>query len=232
MSKARYIYTLSDPRSGAVRYVGITTQPARRLRDHCSLKGRKGPLLRAWMRSILSDGVMPMFSIVDTTNADNWRDCERRWIAYFVERGHDLVNGRDGGDGPQPIERWSRDRDECIGCGRSDRRHAANGLCDACYNRDRHRRTKQPNRHYYEWSLDYPNCIECGTTGRPHKGHGLCENCFARRRIRLQPKPEPRWAREHDRCIECGTTDRAHRSHGLCSRCFGRIRYQQTVAKH
>ena len=33
------------------------------------------------------------------------------------------------------IDRWSRKHDACVDCGRTDRKHAAHGLCDTCWQR-------------------------------------------------------------------------------------------------
>jgi hypothetical protein len=40
------------------------------------------------------------------------------------------------------IEKWSRKHDSCQECGKTDRPHAANGLCDPCYVRLRNHRLK------------------------------------------------------------------------------------------
>lgn len=187
-TKPRYIYSLSDPESGDVKYVGATVNPMKRLSVHCSPSARKGVELGHWLSGLLNRGVRPVLCVLERVDGPEWGERETWWIQRYRERGHELLNRNAGGDGPPLLEdgRWSRDYDACIDCGRTDRIHAGDGRCIACYNRRRHRATMQPDRPYFEWSLDYERCVECGTTERAHKGHGLCTNCFANRRYRAR----------------------------------------------
>jgi hypothetical protein len=49
MDKPRYIYALSDPDTGAIRYIGATVHPLKRLSVHLSPQGNKGALLKDWI---------------------------------------------------------------------------------------------------------------------------------------------------------------------------------------
>lgn len=92
------IYTLSDPRVEAVRYVGVTVQtlPAR-LRGHLRYKGEDHRT--AWVQSLVRDGVTPLITLIDTVSADDRASAEQRWIAHYRAEGADLTNGTDGGEG-------------------------------------------------------------------------------------------------------------------------------------
>jgi len=187
MEKQRHIYSLADPRTGAVRYVGATVNPMRRLSVHCAPKARAHHGLKEWVASLVNSGQRPIMCILESVPVSvDWGERESWWIRRYESLGADLFNRNSGGDGPPAlaIERWSRDFDACKECGRSDRRHAAFGLCNSCYNRAKHRSEKMPERPYYDWSLDYERCTECGTTEQRHKGKGLCTNCYARAKRR------------------------------------------------
>lgn len=73
-------------------------------------------------------------------------------------------------------DRWSRDWDQCRECGRRDRKHAAKGLCSACWQM---KRQGGPKWRPGAWSNRYDQCQCCGTTESRHHARGLCERCYA-----------------------------------------------------
>lgn len=94
------IYALIDPRDGAVRYIGKANDSAKRLKSHirdARREARRTPVY-AWIRKIVSMGMMPSFRVLETT--DDWKEAERRHIAEARARGERLLNVADGGDEP------------------------------------------------------------------------------------------------------------------------------------
>ena len=97
-SRPYRIYTLSDPVSGRVRYVGITRlKLAKRLNKHVSF-ARQGKQFHTsnWIRSLLKQGLRPIIIEIEATS-DPWR--EKYWIEYYRSRGEDLTNASDGCEG-------------------------------------------------------------------------------------------------------------------------------------
>ena len=95
------IYTLEDPRSGDVRYVGVTHQKMRvRYAQHLEL-ARKSPRyhLANWVRSLLANGVQPLMVPVEVGSGEGWGEAETKWIKHFRELHCDLVNATNGGEG-------------------------------------------------------------------------------------------------------------------------------------
>jgi hypothetical protein len=95
------IYTLSDPRTNEIRYVGFTTQGAKeRLRRHIweSLKYRRSHRHR-WVNSLINAGVVPIINVIESGSGDGWSAVERKWIAFYRSSGARLVNFTDGGEG-------------------------------------------------------------------------------------------------------------------------------------
>lgn len=91
------IYALHDPRTGQVRYVGMSEHPIRRLTEHLkpsrlAAKTHKN----SWIKSLLRIGLKPTLSILEIVEMGTWQDTERRWIAAF---GKSLTNGAEGGRG-------------------------------------------------------------------------------------------------------------------------------------
>ena len=99
-----YLYTLADPRTGEVRYVGWTGDPKKRLRAHlteardtASWRGRN--YKSNWIRSLIRLGIKPSFRVVALLEADEARWAEIKYIASLRMHGARLVNTTDGGEG-------------------------------------------------------------------------------------------------------------------------------------
>lgn len=86
-----YIYTISCPFTNHVVYVGITTRPEERFKQHCS-KG-SGSLISMWCLALKSIGSLPLYKIIDN---DSDGKCgyskERNWIRYFKDRAQANFN--------------------------------------------------------------------------------------------------------------------------------------------
>lgn len=96
------IYTLSDPDTLEVRYIGKTVSKiSYRLAAHISeTKANKSKSYRnSWISGILKRGKKPIIELLETVDNSLWRDYERYWISQFKTWGFDLVNMTDGGDG-------------------------------------------------------------------------------------------------------------------------------------
>ena len=96
--KIIYVYTLSDPRTGDVRYVGVTNNPRNRFNSHMR-DNRASNHRTRWINSLVRDGLKPIMAIIDETDRDNWAQCEMMWIAHYRSIGCKLVNSTDGGEG-------------------------------------------------------------------------------------------------------------------------------------
>lgn len=99
--KTNYIYALADPRTGIVRYVGKTNDPQFRLEGH--LRDKRNCARVKWLRELVSLGLQPQMIILEIIHPPlSWQDAEIWWIATGRERGWDLTNVSDGGEGPGP----------------------------------------------------------------------------------------------------------------------------------
>lgn len=93
---ATYIYTLSDPRDGMVRYVGKTISVSKRRSEHFSGKGKTRNAI--WVRRLKRIGLLPVFEIIDECR-ENWEVVERSYIRLYKSFGAKLNNHADGGGG-------------------------------------------------------------------------------------------------------------------------------------
>jgi len=88
-----YIYTLNDPRTDEVRYVGRTARPQERVNahiTHCLSRNREGPR-GLWIRELWAEGLTPYMVIIDEVPyAERWA-AENKWAKYYHERGARLT---------------------------------------------------------------------------------------------------------------------------------------------
>lgn len=97
------IYYLSDSRTpDAVRYVGLSKNPLKRLRDHKrrAVLGFDRNRKASWIKSVLSsDADVSMRIAEDGLTFEEATGREKFHIRMMREAGCDLVNGTDGGEG-------------------------------------------------------------------------------------------------------------------------------------
>lgn len=96
-----YIYTLNDPDTGVVRYVGKSVNPSRRFIRH--LSEAKTAAVKTykdnWILKLLKHNKKPTQQIIEVCG-NNWVDREKYWISYYREvMGDRLTNLTEGGDG-------------------------------------------------------------------------------------------------------------------------------------
>jgi predicted GIY-YIG superfamily endonuclease len=115
-----YLYTLNDPNTLEVRYVGYTKRPKIRLWEHirdakAGLKTHKS----LWVKSLLNKEESPLLNIINTYSSHTEVLSEEvKLIKELRESGIALTNLTDGGDGQagvklkkdHPIISWNKGR--------------------------------------------------------------------------------------------------------------------------
>lgn len=86
------IYGLLCPLSGALRYVGITNDVVRRMREHlkntCGTLGKKD-----WLEYLDSLGLTPHIVLLDTASSKAQAEKkERQYIYHFTQHGEPITN--------------------------------------------------------------------------------------------------------------------------------------------
>lgn len=101
MPGTAFIYSLHDPQTGHLRYVGHTMNLKRRLTKHVSksLVGKDFCHRANWVRSVCVLGERPIqFLIAEVPEGE-----KLFWETFYIKRARDLgfslVNGSDGGEG-------------------------------------------------------------------------------------------------------------------------------------
>lgn len=90
-----YIYSLRDPLSLEVRYIGMTINPDKRLYDHTSAPSNdhRGH----WLKTLKRVGVRPIMELLEAVPTSDVDEAERWWIAKYKESGAKLTNIQAGG---------------------------------------------------------------------------------------------------------------------------------------
>ena len=97
-SQTYQIYTLNEPNSDIVRYVGLTSDFKERIRAHfrCNKKYR----VNDWIKSVKKKGLLPTVNIIDETEGlEQARIKEIGYIKLFKSLGARLTNLTNGGEG-------------------------------------------------------------------------------------------------------------------------------------
>lgn len=126
-----YIYALRAP-CGAIRYVGKTGDPKKRLEGHAYPNRRNITPVARWCRKLKKAGGVPAMEILEEVPASSWEDAERRWIARLKEDGCDLLNVSGGGLEMKHVQKHARRYPAYTWimrfCARTGRRELADGI--------------------------------------------------------------------------------------------------------
>lgn len=87
-----HIYTLSDPRDSAVRYVGETTDIAKRLHTHWAMRLDGNERKQQWFYELRASGLKSKPTVLCKVPLPDRRHWESKWITHFHLAGCDLVN--------------------------------------------------------------------------------------------------------------------------------------------
>jgi hypothetical protein len=96
-----YIYTLSDPITLQIRYVGKTNAPRIRFVEHLRESTSSNKRKSDWISYLQVRGLLPILDVVEEhTLLDTraWKHSERFWIQNLKGLGCDLLNVRKGGE--------------------------------------------------------------------------------------------------------------------------------------
>lgn len=99
MKNTVYIYTLENPITGEIRYVGKTKNPKMRFHNHCNKLHNTNSHKRNWINSLRNLGLRPIMNIIDEVEESEWHYWEKYWIQQLKNWGYNLTNHTSGGDG-------------------------------------------------------------------------------------------------------------------------------------
>lgn len=92
-----FIYALSDPRDGNVRYIGKSNNVKHRFNSHVSELTKRTNKTN-WIKSLLKLNLKPDIFIVDEVDINEWQFWEIHYISLFKYYGFKLTNSTIGGE--------------------------------------------------------------------------------------------------------------------------------------
>lgn len=96
MERDWVVYSLAGP-DGVVRYIGLTSNPRSRLRQHYYATSTPNTKMRAWLKSMRESGqvvtMRPVERVSDAHRIDA-SDVERKHILAFMNAGSPLFNAK------------------------------------------------------------------------------------------------------------------------------------------
>lgn len=117
-----YVYTLSDPTSKEVRYVGksVKSLPSRLTRHISKSALSKNNHRTNWIKSVIKIGKIPIIEHLDEFDSDEEAYYfEQYWINQFRAWGFNLVNSTDGGKGSFGYKHSKESMEKILKCNRA-----------------------------------------------------------------------------------------------------------------
>ena len=105
-----FIYSLTCPISGEIKYIGKADDIKRRLRQHTYQSKYSNSEKNIWITELLSEGLNPIIDVLDEVSYSDWGYWEDYWISQSKIWGFELLNKMNGGHGhgkhhPETIEK-------------------------------------------------------------------------------------------------------------------------------
>ena len=99
MENKTNIYALIDPITNEIRYIGKANNPKERLKNHCNPARYRNTHKFNWIKKLRNLQKKPILKLIEEVDINNWKEREKYWITYYREKGCNLVNYSDGGEG-------------------------------------------------------------------------------------------------------------------------------------
>lgn len=87
-----FIYSLSDPATGVVRYVGKANNPAFRLSQHISHSQFDSSARGRWIAGLIASGLSPLLETLEEIPASDWPSVEKEYIRVISLTNRTLLN--------------------------------------------------------------------------------------------------------------------------------------------
>jgi hypothetical protein len=106
------IYTINDPLTNEVKYIGKTKQPIKiRLEQHIRASKRYNHKMSTWLKSLIDKNLYPIIEEIDISDSDLYANIlETMYIGLFTSWGFDLKNMTTGGDGQVNMRKEVKDK--------------------------------------------------------------------------------------------------------------------------
>lgn len=86
------IYSLADPTTQEVRYVGVSRDAEERFSFHITFCCKRDTPVRRWVDDLLEQSLKPTMQILQRGKGTSYYRVEKAWISKFKEAGANLLN--------------------------------------------------------------------------------------------------------------------------------------------
>lgn len=100
-----YIYSLSDPRTLKIRYVGQTCNLKTRVYIHMY---KPSGNMKEWINDLKANGLKPIVTILEETDYSGANEAEGNWYAVFVKARSPILNIKVPDYTPEYTRRFKR----------------------------------------------------------------------------------------------------------------------------
>jgi hypothetical protein len=108
--KKVYIYSLNDPITNEIRYIGKTIQPLKnRLKCHLHPNKNDKTHRANWILNLKNNGLKPTINLIEECSDSNWVEREIYWIDYYSKLT-ELTNHSKGGNGGHIVKISTREK--------------------------------------------------------------------------------------------------------------------------
>lgn len=113
MNTFTHIYSLSDPNTGEIRYIGKADDLKIRFNKHkCDSELKPKTHKNNWIESLKKNGLLPVIELIETVPKNNWAFYETQYILIFRSFGANLVNATSGGEGVNNLKHSEETKDK------------------------------------------------------------------------------------------------------------------------
>jgi hypothetical protein len=103
-----FIYSLSDPITQEVRYIGKANNIKERVKHHMSINKKDDKTHRRnWIASLKEKGLKPIVDVVDEVQFSEWEFWEIHYISLYKSWGFKLTNSQKGGNAGNDFKKYS-----------------------------------------------------------------------------------------------------------------------------
>jgi len=92
--KTTFIYSLSCPIDGTIKYIGKANNPKSRLYEHRRMRDNN-LAKNLWIKSLIDQNLLPILNIIEEVLISDWKDKEK----FYISQYKDLLNICGGANG-------------------------------------------------------------------------------------------------------------------------------------
>jgi group I intron endonuclease len=119
------IYTLSDPNTKIIKYIGKTKRSLNsRLNEHIYASKNKKYPAATWINSLQEK---PIIELIDEVSDNDWQFWEQYWISQFKTWGFKLKNIGNGGEIDNTGRKVSEETKKKMSLSRKGKKHKPHG---------------------------------------------------------------------------------------------------------